>query len=51
MSVKNVEFRFNNVMYRQTDGVAMGSLLEPVLANIFLGYYESKTYRSLFYIF
>ena len=36
-----VEFSFNNTMYRQCDGVAMGSPLGPVLANIFVGHCES----------
>ena len=31
-----VEFSFNGVMYQQVDGVAMGSPLGPVLANISL---------------
>ena len=30
------------MMYRQIDGVAMGSPLGLVLANIFVGYYERK---------
>ena len=34
-------------MYRQIDGVAMGSPLGPVLANIFVGFYESKVEQSL----
>ena len=38
---KSVEFSFNNFMYRQIDGVAMGSPLGPLLANIFVSYYES----------
>ena len=29
-------FSFQDVMYRQVDGVAVDSPLEPVLANIFL---------------
>ena len=34
----SVEFSFNNIMYRQIDGVAMGSHPGPALANIFVGY-------------
>lgn len=36
-----VEFSFDGIMYRQVDGVAMGSPLGPVLANIFVGQCES----------
>ena len=37
-----VQFSFDGKMYRQNDGVAMGSPLGPVLANIFVGHCESK---------
>ena len=35
-------FIFNSKFYNQIDGVAMGSLLAPVLANIFMAFYKSK---------
>ena len=33
---KNFHFTFNEEVYKQTDGVAMGSLLGPVIADIFM---------------
>ena len=35
-------FIFNSQFYNQIDGIAMSSPLVPVLANIFMGFYESK---------
>jgi len=32
----NQLFQFNGVLYEQTDGVAMGSPLGPLLANVFM---------------
>nr|CAH8825262.1 unnamed protein product [Trichobilharzia regenti] len=37
----NVQFMFNNGFYRQVDGVAMGSPLGPLLADIFLAKLEN----------
>ena len=42
ISVKSSCFIFNDVYYKQIDGVAMGSLLGPTLANLFLAYHEDK---------
>ena len=42
MVTSGVEFSFDDTMYCQMDGVAMGSPLGPVLANIFVGYCESR---------
>ena len=36
LCTKNVPFSFNNEIYIQTDGVAMGSPLGPVIANILM---------------
>ena len=33
-------FLFDGIVYQQVDGVAMGSLLGPSLANAFLTHYE-----------
>ena len=35
-------FIFKGKFYNQIDGVAVGSPLAPVLANIFMSFYESK---------
>ena len=40
IATSEVQFVFNNTLYCQTDGVAMGSPLGPTLANIFMGYLE-----------
>ena len=40
LSVKSSCFLFNDVYYKQVDGVAMGSPLGPTLTNLFLVYYE-----------
>ena len=42
LCVCNVQFLFNGTFYRQIDGVAMGSPLGPVLANIFMGHIEQQ---------
>ena len=42
MAVLNAEFSFNNEMYKQLDGVAIGLPLGPILANIFVSYLEYK---------
>jgi len=46
MATRSVEFSFNDVIYQQTDGIAMGSPLGLALTNIFVSYYESKLFES-----
>ena len=41
-AVKSSTCMFNDVYYKQVDGVAMGSPLGLTLANLFLVYYEIK---------
>lgn len=40
LATKSVEFSFDKNMYRQVDGVAMGSPLGPTLANNFVSFQE-----------
>ena len=42
LAVKDQLFTFNDVVYKQVDGVSMGSPLGPVLANFFLVYLENE---------
>ena len=41
-ATSQIHFLFNSKFYNQIYGVTMGSPLAPVLANIFMGFYESK---------
>ena len=45
-ATSQTNFLFNNEIYDQTDGLAMGSPLGPALANLFMGYYEKKWLNS-----
>ena len=38
-ATRSVEFNFNNEMYQQKDGVAIGSRLDFALAKIFFGFH------------
>jgi len=42
MATKETNFIFNDKIYNQIDGVAMGSPLASVLANIFMRHLEEK---------
>ena len=39
-------FMYDNKLYKQVDGVTMGSPLGPTLANFFLGYIEEKIFAN-----
>ena len=42
LCTSQTHFIFNSKFYNQIDGVAMGSPLAPVLANIFMVFHDSK---------
>ena len=50
-AASSVEFSFNKILYRQIDGVPIGSPLASASANIFVGFYEIKLfyYKSPMY--
>ena len=39
-------FQFNGQLYEQTDGVAMGSPLGPLMANVFICHFDEKLTRD-----
>ena len=41
-STKNTTFQFNNKFYKQLDGVAMGSPIGPLLADVMMNYVIDK---------
>jgi hypothetical protein len=43
----NVQFLFNDIFYKQVDGVAMGSSLGCLFANVFMGHLEEKVDRHI----
>ena len=46
LCVKDGLFIFNNELFKQIDGVAMGSPLGPTFANIFLSFHERNWLRN-----
>jgi hypothetical protein len=40
-------FTFNNKLFKQIDGVSMGSRLGPIIANIFMDYFECQHMQEL----
>ena len=46
LATKESYFIFNGLLYKQTDGIEMGSPLGPSLANAFLSYHEKKWLNS-----
>ena len=47
LCTKHIHFKFDNEIYIQCDGVAMGSPLRPLLANIFMISLEDSTLPKL----
>ena len=50
-ATSKTNFLFKGIVYDQIDGVAMGSPLAPILANLFMGHYEKEwlqNYKEVF---
>ena len=45
ITTKSVSFSFNEIMYRQIEGISTGSPLGPILANIFVGFQERHLFE------
>ena len=42
----NTYFSFQNTLYEQVGGVAMGSLVSPIVANLYIEYFEREALCS-----
>ena len=47
IATSDTHFSFNNIYYQQHNGIAMGSPLAPVLADIFMTHLENKLMKQL----
>ena len=47
IACSGVEFSFNDVMFKQIDGISMGSPLGPIIANIFVGFHENRLIKDV----
>ena len=45
-SLHNTYFSFQNKFYGQVEGVAMGSMVSPILANLYMEHFEGEVFRS-----
>ena len=43
----NTYFSFQNKFYEQVEGVAMGSPVSPIVANLYMEHFERKALRSV----
>ena len=43
---ENKDFVFNNEIYRQIKGTAMGTKVAPTYANLVMGYFEMTLYKK-----
>lgn len=46
LTLNNSYFFFDNILYKQLDGLAMGNPIAPCIANIFLCHLEEKIFRD-----
>ena len=47
MATQDLYFMFNDILYKQIDGVVKGRPLGPTMANVFFSFYEAKGYSAL----
>ena len=45
--LRNTYFSFQGQFYEQAEGVAMGSPVSPIVANLYMGYFEQKALSTL----